>query len=133
VRALAVVATVALAAAAAVASGRAATGTTSLTVLYWSDGPAGGPAERWTLRCGPAGGTHPQAARACQRLAALGAAAFRPVRDDAVCTQVFGGPQTALVVGTYKGRRIWTRFNRKDGCQIARWNQHVPLLPSGDA
>jgi hypothetical protein len=28
------------------------------------------------------------------------------------------------VRGTYQGRRIWTRFARRDGCEIARWNRH---------
>ena len=128
-RALAAVAVVA---AVAVGLARASTGA-SLTVVYWPDGRTGDGASRWTLRCAPAGGTHPSPAAACRKLAALGDAAFRPVPGDAVCTQVFGGPQQALVAGTYRGRRIWTRFNRKNGCQISRWNRHVPVLPSGDA
>ena len=128
-RAIAVLA----AAAAALAVGcadAATTAATELTVTYRAQGPDG-PMTRWTLRCGPARGTHPARGRACRRLNDLGAAAFAPVPRDAVCTQVFGGPQTAVVTGTHRGRRVSARFNRRDGCQIARWNRHVPIVPSG--
>jgi len=109
-----------------------ATSQTSLTVTFWPQGRDDGPPKRWTLRCNPVGGTHPSARRACARLASLDEP-FAPVPPDRVCTQIYGGPQEALATGTYRGRRIWARFSRKDGCQIARWNRHVPLLPSADA
>lgn len=109
-----------------------ATSGTSLTVTVWPQGREEGAAKRWTLRCNPVGGTHPSARRACARLASLDEP-FAPVPRDAVCTQVYGGPQEALVTGTYRGDSVWARFNRKNGCQIARWNRHVPLLPSADS
>ena len=130
-RALTVLA--ALAAALAVGCAEAATsGSTTLTITYRADRSTD-TAVRWTLRCGPAGGTHPAAVRACRRLSDLGASAFARVPGDAVCTQQYGGPQTALVTGTYRGRRIWTRFARRDGCEISRWNRHVPVVPSAAA
>lgn len=82
----------------------------------------GAPAHHWTLRCGPAGGTLPQAAAACRKLAQL-EAPFAPVPADAVCSQIYGGPQTARVRGTFRGRRVDARFNRRNGCEIARWNR----------
>jgi hypothetical protein len=51
------------------------------------------------------------------------------VPKGTACTQVFGGPQTARVAGTYRGRRIRAGFNRQDGCEIARWNRVVFLFP----
>jgi Tol biopolymer transport system component len=87
------------------------------------------PRRKYVLRCGPAGGTLPNAARACTRLANL-RDPFAPVPRTAACTQIYGGPQRATVVGTYDGRRVGTTFRRTDGCQIARWNRVAFLFPS---
>jgi hypothetical protein len=45
---------------------------------------------------------------------------------------LYGGPATAHVTGTWAGRPVDTRFDRSDGCDIARWDRFVPLLPSMD-
>ncbi|MFJ7496254.1 SSI family serine proteinase inhibitor [Streptomyces sp. NPDC097727] len=85
------------------------------------------------LKCGPAGGSHPAAQRACDRLEELageGADPFAPVPGDAMCTQQFGGPATARVTGTWRGRSIDTSFDRTNGCAISRWNGLRPVLPS---
>lgn len=105
---------------------------TRLTVTFWPDGSDPARRQVWTLRCAPPGGTLPAPARACRRLARLGAAAFAPIPEDAVCTQIYGGPQVALVRGVVSGRRVWARLSRRDGCQIARWDRLSPwLLPRG--
>jgi hypothetical protein len=83
---------------------------------------------RWTLQCNPTGGTHPNAARACARLASL-EAPFRPVPKDAMCTQIYGGPEEALVTGTFRGRPVRAVFKRTNGCEIARWNRVAALFP----
>jgi hypothetical protein len=101
-------------------------GETQLTITVWPRGT--GESASWILRCDPAGGTLPRAGRACRALAAL-EAPFAPIRPDAVCTQVYGGPQKAFVRGTYRGRRIWTRFARRDGCETDRWRRHAALFP----
>jgi hypothetical protein len=36
---------------------------------------------------------------------------------------IYGGPQTARVRGTYRGRKVEAVFNRKNGCEIARWKR----------
>jgi Subtilisin inhibitor-like len=100
---------------------------TALRITVWPDGK-GGSSTTWTLRCGPVGGTLPQRARACAALAGA-RDPFRPVPSDAVCTQIYGGPQLALVVGRVGGRRVWTWFRRSDGCQIARWDAVRALFP----
>lgn len=104
---------------------------TELHVTVWPEGKEG-PSKRWVLRCDPAGGTLPSPARACRVLASL-KDPFAPVPPDAVCTQLYGGPAVALVRGTYRDRRIWTWFRRRDGCEISRWNRHRVLFPVSTA
>jgi hypothetical protein len=76
----------------------------------------------------PWSGTHPDPAAACRRLARI-RRPFAPVPAETACTQIYGGPQVARVTGTYQGKRVWARFNRTDGCQIARWNRVRVLFP----
>ena len=85
----------------------------------------------WRLTCNPAGGTHPDPEAACQALEAHGAAALPPVPGDKACTQIYGGPETASVTGTWQGQEITSRFARNDGCQISRWKLMEGLLPPG--
>src|SRR5688500_6510604 len=90
----------------------------ALTITVFPEGEAG-PSTTWTLRCSPVGGTHPSRVAACRRLAQPGNP-FRPVPIDAVCTQIYGGPDVAIVRGSFRGRRIWVRFRLRDGCEIGR-------------
>jgi hypothetical protein len=114
------------------ASSDATSGATSLTVTYRPKGSEASSPTTWVLRCNPPRGTLPRPARACSRLAAGGAKLFAPVPRDAVCTEIYGGPQTARVVGRVAGRRVSAAFNRVNGCQIARWDRLAPwLLPRG--
>ena len=101
--------------------------TAALQITVWPQGPDG-PSRTWTLRCGPPGGTLPRAVVACRRLGSLDAP-FAPVKPGAICTMIYGGPQEALVRGTYRGRRVVARFRRTDGCEIARWNRVGFLFP----
>jgi len=92
---------------------------------------AGGPTTTTTLTCGPAGGTHPDAAAACAAIASAGGApAFAPVARTAACTQIYGGPQTASVSGSVDGVAVGARFARTDGCEIARWDRLALVLGS---
>jgi hypothetical protein len=120
-----------LAALIATAVAATASPATDLRIAVWPEGRDGGDAAVWRLRCSPPGGTLPEAGTACRRLFAM-RDAFAPVPKDAVCTQIYGGPQQARVVGTFRGRRIWAGFRRNDGCQIARWNRHAFLFPGGN-
>jgi len=105
---------------------------TSLRITYWEDGANTGANVTWTLRCNPPRGSLPRKAVACRRLAAGGARLFAPLPPDVVCTEIYGGPQRARVVGTVSGRRIWTTFARTNGCEIDRWGRVSPwLLPTG--
>ena len=114
------------------ATATAASTATSLTVTYWEDGARTSYHVTWTLRCNPARGTLPRPQVACRRLAVGGPKLFAPVPKNAVCTQIYGGPQVARVVGIVSGKRIWAKLSRENGCQIARWNRLSPwLLPRG--
>lgn len=117
----------------ACASGSARTSTsTSLTVTYWEDGSKTAIRDTWTLRCNPARGTLPRPAVACRRLAASGIRPFAPLSQGVACTEIYGGPQMARVVGTIAGRRVWASFIRQNGCHISRWDRVSPwLLPAG--
>jgi hypothetical protein len=101
--------------------------TTNLTVTVWPKGE-NGPVTRWTLRCQPTGGTHPHPAQAC-RVLSQHAWALEPVPPLTACTMIWGGPQLAHVDGVFRGRTVHSRLNRKNGCETARWNALVPLVP----
>jgi Subtilisin inhibitor-like len=105
-----------------------ATAVTALTITIWPQG-LDGPSQRWTLRCGPVGGDHPARVAACSKLSSL-SSPFRPVPKDAVCTEIYGGPNVARVTGRYRARRIWVQFRLVNGCEISRWKRVQPLLPS---
>jgi len=107
------------------------TAPTALRVAYW-DGPGTTPDVVLTLRCAPPGGSVARPANACERLRKAGPKLFAPTPRDLVCTQLYGGPQRARVSGVVAGKRVWTTFTRKDGCEIARWQRLAPwLLPPG--
>jgi hypothetical protein len=123
------VALVVLAAAAvsAAASPAASTGAVDLRIAYRTT-PTAAP-KVFTLACNPARGTVPNPGTACRRLQQLGSAAFAPTPPGRMCTQIAGGPMTAVVTGSFLGHRIWTRLTQSDGCAIGRWNRISFLLP----
>ncbi|GGV21632.1 hypothetical protein GCM10010245_36430 [Streptomyces spectabilis] len=98
-------------------------------------GDSGGPDADGTfeLRCHLAGGTHRDPSGACARLDELttpGSDPFAPVPQDAQCTMQYSGPATAHITGTWAGRPVDAAFDRSNGCEIARWNGLVPVLPA---
>ncbi|HET7046224.1 MAG TPA: SSI family serine proteinase inhibitor [Gaiellaceae bacterium] len=99
---------------------------TSLTITARAGD--GSPPKTWTLRCAPARGTLPKPGRACVQLARA-RAPFAPVPRGVMCSQIYGGPQTAHVVGVFRGQRVNAGFSRRDGCQTARWNRVAFLFP----
>nr|WP_269329894.1 SSI family serine proteinase inhibitor [Kineosporia babensis] len=92
-----------------------------------------GESTTWQLSCDPAGGDHPDAKAACAALAEHGAKALPATGPDTVCTQIFGGEQTAVVTGSWQGRAVEATFSRQDGCEISRWDALAPLLPKVSA
>lgn len=85
----------------------------------------------FTLRCDPPGGDHPDPTAACRELDAL-ETPFAPVPRRVMCTEQYGGPQTATVAGTFRGEQVRAEFDRTNGCEISRWDQHAALLAGTD-
>jgi hypothetical protein len=86
----------------------------------------------YELYCHPGGGDHPDPESACaavERNTRWGEDAFAPVPRGTVCTMQYGGPATAHVTGTWAGRPVDVTYDRRDGCEISRWDGMVPLLP----
>jgi len=103
---------------------------TSLNVTVWPDGQ-GQPGKRtYTLRCAPLGGTLPKRAEACTKLTAM-TRPFAPVPKNTACTDLYGGPQEALVTGRLRGYSVRATFSRTNGCEIGRWNRVRFLFPVG--
>jgi hypothetical protein len=89
----------------------------SLTVVV-TPSPGATP-KRWTLRCDPTGGTHPDARAACRDL--LGAKnPFAPIPHGFMCPMIVAGPQKATISGTFFGQHVASNFS-KVGCEGARW------------
>ncbi len=85
---------------------------------------------RYTLVCdGVAGGDHPAAQEACDHLLGLDDP-FAAIPKDAMCTQVYDGPQTARVTGHWRGEPVDLELRRTDGCRIEQWDRLGPLLLS---
>jgi hypothetical protein len=57
---------------------------------------------------------------------------FDPVPPNQVCTQIFGGLETATVSGTWNGAAVDTAFARNNGCEITRWEAAVEVLGAGN-
>jgi Subtilisin inhibitor-like len=93
---------------------------TSLQITIWPNGEDHTPKRTLTLRCAPLGGTLPQRASACRQLAKL-KAPFAPVPKSVACTEIYGGPAQALVIGRFRGGLVRARFNLQNGCEIGRW------------
>ena len=83
-----------------------------------------------TLRCAAkATGTVRNPVAACARLQRLGRQAFRPTPPNTACTEIYGGPSTARITGTFLGFPLWVKLGRGNGCEIARWQRVAFLLP----
>lgn len=102
----------------------------------------GGFTRQGTLECGnrPLGsgflGGSGKATEACKLMALSGDARKRlllgPERDR-VCTEEYGGPQTATISGVIDKQAISTAVDRANGCGIADWDLLEPLIGPPDA
>lgn len=102
----------------------AAASSSHLTVrVTWAPGVT----DVWTLTCDRVGGTHPGRARACALLEGLRRPFATPPADVA-CTMIYGGPETALVVGRWHGHRVDRTFSRTNGCETALWDRYRALF-----
>lgn len=91
------------------------------------------PAIKYTLTCKDGAPTkesrHPSAAKACEVLKNHPGVLFpQPRSKDVVCTQEYGGPQTAIVTGVVDGVPVDISFSLRDGCEISQWNAAESIL-----
>jgi hypothetical protein len=130
VRALIAIAAALLVLAAACSnSGTAKDASVDLQISVWPDGKGDGKLQRrYRLRCNPLAGNLPHGDRACYLLVVT-PRPFAPVPPDAVCTQVYGGPEVAHVRGRVRGRSVDATFSRADSCQTDRWERASFLFP----
>jgi hypothetical protein len=105
---------------------------TSLRITFWADSSLPTQSTTWTLRCDPPGGSLARPVQACRKLAAGGVKVFAPTPANTACTEIYGGPQKARILGTVGGRRVRATFSRTNGCEISRWQRVSPwLVPPG--
>ena len=96
---------------------------TSVAITFDLDGEGGSAARTVRLRC-----PSPRREAACRALSALPRDAFAPPPAGQVCTEIYGGPETARIIGVVEGRRVDAVFARTDGCQIARFERVAGVL-----
>jgi hypothetical protein len=78
---------------------------------------------------GPVESNLPDPAAAVSAVERFGEGIFFPEPGPPMlCTQQYGGPQVAVVTGTFGTRQVYFRFSLTDGCEIARWHALAPLL-----
>lgn len=101
--------------------------------IHYEDGA--GNARNATLTCDGKGPRatgflrHRNAARMCRRAYALERFLGREPDDTRACTEVYGGPDRAVIRGNVRGTGVARRFGRADGCEIADWDRAQRLLP----
>jgi len=95
--------------------------TIELEVTLDRDGRGGGPEQSERISCEIDSGCN-QAAEELAR------SDFEPVPADAICTEIFGGPDTATIQGTLDGERVEAELSRANGCEIERFDRFLPLL-----
>ena len=45
-----------------------------------------------------------------------------------MCTQQYGGPETATITGSWQGKPVNSTLSRKNGCEISRWDALKDVL-----
>ena len=107
-------------------------GAVNLRISY---GDGAGNTKRATLTCDAKGPRatgflrHRNAARLCRRAYALERFLGSQPDTTRACTEVYGGPDRAVIRGNVKGTQVERRFGRADGCEIADWERAKLLLP----
>jgi hypothetical protein len=84
--------------------------------------------KKWTLKCAPNGGNHPNKIQACNYLLSnKGEKALFP-QIAKTCTQIFGGSATATITGRYEETALKLDLDRRDGCGIDSWDHLIKVL-----
>lgn len=72
------------------------------------------------------GGAAPPAA--CAAIAELPDDPAVPVPPDAICTEIYGGPDVVTLSGTLEGEPIDAELTRANGCEIDRFERFAGVL-----
>lgn len=94
---------------------------------------------RWVVECGPSAtvtGDPPRgvdADAACEAIEDNLHWLTEPPDPDRVCTQQYGGPEQARLVGEFSGETIDRGLHRRDGCGISEWDRLTDVLGQPDA
>ena len=64
------------------------------------------------------------------RASRAGRAALDPPPLDQLCTELYGGPAEARIMGTVAGETVDAHLSRVNGCEIQRWQALAALLPA---
>ena len=104
--------------------------TTNLTITVWPDGKGKGPQQLFNLSCDPTVGNVADPIAACADLTGPARLALDPTPLSTVCSELYGGPAEATIVGTLNGDGVNARLSRTNGCEIGRWQELSALLPT---
>ncbi|MEA2195493.1 MAG: hypothetical protein QOG42_1927 [Solirubrobacteraceae bacterium] len=109
-----------------------APGSIELTIAY-DDGAGTTTTGGLTCRDGQPRATGALAGRASAATLCVKARAIAPLLTTQpdkgrMCTQIYGGPETAHVTGTIDGVTVDRRFTRTNGCEIADFTRAAGLL-----
>lgn len=80
-------------------------------------GAPGTAAKHWTLRCDPAGGTHPHPAAACAALLAVKNPFAKPKRHQ-MCPMIMASSKRMSISGTWYGQKVHKTIV-DGGCDLA--------------
>ena len=83
------------------------------------DSPSSKP-RHWTLQCDPAGGSHPDPAKACRTLLSSRKDPFAPLTGHQMCPMILASAKTATVTGSWFGTRVH-RMITDGGCDLPVW------------
>jgi hypothetical protein len=104
---------------------------TAVVITLWPKGEGAGAPKTARVVCDPPSGTLPDIAAACATLqSTAGHTALAPVPLDQACTELYGGPAEARIMGTVDGAAVDARLSRVNGCEIERWQALSALLPA---
>ncbi len=100
-------------------SAQASAAKVSLSVTF--TGQPGTPAKHWTLRCDPAGGTHPDPAAACGELLKIkDLFASPPMHVN--CPMILATGHEVIINGTWFGKKVHRTFT-EGGCDLTHWTE----------
>jgi hypothetical protein len=98
-------------------------------VMISLDAGDGGDPAVYTLVCTPPFvGSLPDGDAACALLRSM-PDPFAALPADQVCTEQYGGPQTARITGRWGGEPVDLALARTNGCEIAQWDGLAAVLP----